>query len=134
MRCTCEWAWATLPLASGASRPDCGAGPTQVLVAERAGQWNDALALYESAVRRETTVADTAGSAGGLAARSLSALRSGGRCGGAAGGLSSSGGIGGRAGTGLSVPQTGSVRCMMAMGHWQVRGVEWRGGWPGWTC
>ncbi|GIL92019.1 hypothetical protein Vretifemale_19512, partial [Volvox reticuliferus] len=121
-----------------AMRPGGLSEADQVLVAERAGQWNDAMALYESAVRREAAAADdaTAGGGNGLAASALAALRSGrsiaavaapsGLCrtssdGGDGGGSrrAGSGVTGGGSSSSLTVSQAGYIRCMLSMGRWQ---------------
>ncbi|PNW78179.1 hypothetical protein CHLRE_10g467200v5 [Chlamydomonas reinhardtii] len=109
-----------------AMRPSGLSEADQVLVAERAGQWGDAMALYESAMRREAPAAEepnasafgAAGAALGVLGRSSSAgaaaPRQGGhRVPGADGDDSASSGA-------LSTSQAGYMRCLLAMGHTQA--------------
>ncbi len=95
----------------------------QVLVAERAGQWSDAISLHEAAMRREE---EEGPGGGGVAAAALGALKGSGS--GDGGGAASVAGAGGGAGCApaaaaagaLGGSHAGFLRCMLSMGHLQV--------------
>jgi hypothetical protein len=103
----------------------------QILLAEKAGEWSEALALYEQALSHErqqpalgfrAAAPPPAALLGDLGAR-----------GGAGGEAEGSGwrrdGGGGQGG-GLTALQQGHLRCLLQMGHLQslLRQVRWGGG------
>jgi len=85
--------------------PDA-AGRAQVLAAEKAGCWSDALALYEQALQNEAPAGDAPLGPGRPPAAGPEAQALPGGCAGAGG-------------AGLTAAQRGHLHCLLQMGHLQ---------------
>lgn len=93
----------------------------QILVAEKAGSWADALAMYEHELGREAAAAAAGGGhgrGGGGAGGAL--VATGGGSGNHPGGGGGGGGGCGGGGGGVSALQLGRLRCLLQVGHLQA--------------